>query len=85
MKKLFVPLMFADDTHIRRDGVEQYIPGCDPLTMYGTLDEAKEAAKHLSLAHPKGKVVIFEAVMVVEPRKVEFSEKVYNSSGELIV
>lgn len=85
MKKLFLPLMFNPDTYVARGNGGQYVPGCDPLSMYGTMDEAKEAAKHLSLAHPKGKVIIFEAVMMVEPRKVEFSEKVYNSSGELIV
>lgn len=85
MKKLFVPLMFTDETYVLRGNGGQYVPGCDPLTTFGTMDEAKEAAKHLSLAHPKGKVVIFEAVMVIEPRKVEFSEKVYNGSGELIV
>lgn len=55
------------------------------LTAYYTMDAAEEKAKSMSLLNPKGKVVIFEAVKVVEPRKVEFAVKSFNDSGELLV
>lgn len=84
MKKLFLPYLFDEDSAVFKDfgailfGVED-----QNLNAFFDFESAKEAARKLSLKNPKGKVVIFEANMVIEPRKVEFAEKVFTSSGEL--
>lgn len=57
----------------------------EPISGFFDIEQARTVAKDMAIKDPKGKVVIFEAMYVIEPRKVEFAEKSYNSSGELIV
>lgn len=62
-----------------------FVPGSDPWKAFEDLDDAREHAKKLSLSDPKSKVVIMTSYCVVEPRRVDFSEKLFNDQGELLV
>jgi hypothetical protein len=77
--------MFDEHTHaVDNRGRVRIIPGVEALETHATIEEAIEAAKHMSLKNPKGKVLIFEGIRIIEPRKVEFAEKSFNSAGELL-
>lgn len=83
MKKLFFPVLFDKDTSVTGgEGVKLVFP--DMTMAYFDPERAKEEAQRLALRSSKGFVIIFEARTVVEPRKVEFAEKTYNASGELV-
>ena len=61
------------------------IPTNDNFSAYHDKKVAVEKAKELAMSDPKGKVVIFKAISVIEPRSIEFSEKEFSESGELLV
>lgn len=85
MKKLYLPYLFDADTAVEKAfGAILFAEGQN-LTAFYNLEEAKEAGRKLALSSPKGKVLILETTMIIEPRRVEFAEKVYNSSGELVI
>lgn len=87
MRKLFVPVLLNKDTFVDgRDGVAKILH--DPnrvIKAFYTKDEAITEGHQLALSDPKGKVVILEASTVIEPKKVEFTQKEYNARGELLV
>jgi hypothetical protein len=61
------------------------IPGTDAWQAFHDLPSAVEAAKKMSVNNPKAQIIILESKCIIEPRKIEFAEKMYNSAGELIV
>ena len=88
MRKIFVPFLCNKNTFLEvrgGTGVKLLPNAMDILEGFFSKEEAIEAAQKLSLSDPKGKVIILESLMVVEPYKVEFIQKVYNNKGELIV
>lgn len=84
MKKLYLPLMFDERTHVANGGVTTIFAE-EAFKAFSDMDAAREEAQKLSLKNPRGKVVILESVIVIEARKIEFAEKQYNANGELIV
>lgn len=82
MKKLFLPLVFDEGVVAKAD---RYIFWPDECVAYMDLESAKEAGRKMVVGNPKAKVVILVSEMVIEPRRIEFSEKHFNSNGELIV
>jgi hypothetical protein len=85
MRKLYLPLLFNKETTVAKDEHTLFLPGDGSWKGYYTLEDAREAAKKMAMSDPKGKVVILESAVVVEPRRIEFAEKTYNAAGELIV
>ena len=85
MKKLYVPYLFDKENFVQQNGIYTLFPPSEGIKGYPDMEQALEAGRQLALRSPKSKVVIFESVMVVEPRKIEFSEKVYNDAGELVI
>lgn len=83
MKRLYLPVVFDKDTVVEVSGGAKIVFE-DAAMAYHDPEAAKEAGRKLALRSSKTKVVLFEACMVIEPRKVEFAEKEYNKSGELI-
>lgn len=84
MQKLFVPFLCDDSSLLKQPGspnMSLFVE--DGLIGYVSMDAAVEAAKLLSLKNPKGKVVILASARVVEPRRIDFVEKVFTDSGEL--
>lgn len=87
MKKLFVPVLLNKETFVEgRDEVAKILH--DPnrsIKAFYSKDAAIVEAHQLALSDPKGKVVIFESMTVIEPKKVEFTQKEFNNKGELLV
>lgn len=81
MKKLFLPVLFNGNVINQGYGAKLFIPEMDA---YFTIEQAEEKARQLALTDPSCKVVIFEAIRVIEPRKIEFATKKFNESGELV-
>lgn len=82
MKKLFLPLVFDEGVVAKQD---RYMMWPEELTAYVDLEAAKETARKMAVGNPKAKIVILSSELVIEPRRIEFSEKHFNSNGELIV
>jgi hypothetical protein len=85
MKKLYLPLIFSKNSHKADANGCRIFPGSDAFYGYFSEEKALEKAKEMSMGEPSGKVIVFEATVVVEPRKIEFAEKKYNSNGELLI
>lgn len=84
MKKLYVPFLLSKDNSLDTDvGTNFYF--ADGLKGYYKVEQALEAAKALVLKAPNAKVVIMESYSVIEPRRIDFAEKRFNGSGELVV
>ena len=82
MKKLYLPCLFSKSTVVELGASTKIlIPEMDG---FFSKEEAIMAAQKLALTDPKAKVVIFEATMVIEPRRIEFAEKTFTSDGELL-
>ena len=82
MKRLYIPILFSKEfTAVRDGGATIFHPELEAFT---TMDKAQEKAQALALTDPKSKVVIFEALSVVEPRRIEFATKKYTEGGELL-
>lgn len=84
MRKLFLPLMLDEHTYLENRNGFWVLPGSESWPAFSDMEKARAHAKDLSLKNPKGTVVVFEAMAVISPRKVEFAEKTYNTNGELI-
>lgn len=84
MKKLYLPLTFEEGNYIEKNGVFSIFCG-DALKGFVDLDKAKDEARKLSLKNPSAKIVICESVVVIEPHRLEFTEKKFNERGELII
>lgn len=85
MKKLFVPFLVNKNTFVDGRNGPSLLPLPDrALKAFYTEDEAIDEGQQLALMDPKGKVVILEAKLVIEPKKVEFIKKQYNDKGELL-
>jgi hypothetical protein len=86
MKKLFVPFLCNKETFVDGRNGPKLLPPCErALEAFSTEEAAIEAGQQMSLMDPKGKVVVFESTIVIEPKKVEFVQKRYNGKGELLV
>jgi hypothetical protein len=83
VKKLYLPLLFDEQTHVASGG-KTTIFCTEAFYAFSDMEKAREEAKRLSLKNPQGKVVILESIVVIEARRVEFAEKMYNEHGELI-
>ena len=82
---MYLPLMFNKETSVSKNWGTLIIPNTENFKAFHSKKEAIEAAKDLGMQDPKGKVVIFQAVSVIEPRSIEFSEKEFSEAGELLV
>ncbi len=76
--------MLDETNHAKFGDQIQIFPGITEFKGHFTVEIAEEAAKDLSLKFPKAKVIILESVFTIEPRKIEFVRKNYNSNGELV-
>ena len=85
MKKLWLPLLYNSETFVSNQTGGSFMPGSEVYKAFTDKGKAREFAKTLAMGNVNGKVILFEAVMVVEPRRVEFAEKSYNEGGELVV
>ena len=85
MKKLWLPLLCSKETFVADAKGGKFFGSPEPFQAYNTQEKAEEAAKALAMAHPHEKVVIFAAISMVQPSRIEFVQKEYNSAGELIV
>ena len=85
MRKIYLPLLFNKGNSIAKENGLSWLPGSEECRAYHSLDDAREAAKKLALSDPKGKVMILVSERIIEPRKVEFSEKEFTPTGELLV
>ena len=85
MKKLWLPLLCNNETYVGNNAGGSFMPGAEVYKAFTDKGKARDHAKDLAMQNVGGKVILFEAVMVVEPRRVEFAEKAYNEGGELVV
>lgn len=85
MKKIFVPFLYSKETCINTGDGRTALYVSDALVAYPSLEEAEEAGKKMVVSDPKAKVIILEAMRVVEAREVKFTVKQYNTNGELLV
>lgn len=85
MKKLYVPLLLEEGNTIQTGpkGCRMFFR--DALNGFNTKEEAIEEGQKMVLTSPKSKVVIMESSSTVEARRIEFVNKEFNSSGELVV
>lgn len=85
MKQVFLALPFDSENSIVKGWGHVYLPGLDNIHCYFDKAQLVEKAKEMGLKSPKSKIVIFQAIAVVEPRSIEFAEKQYNDRGELVI
>lgn len=85
MKKLWLPLLCNEETFLSNNVGGNFMPGSEVYKAFTDKGKARDFAKDLAMRNVGGKVILFEAIMVVEPRRVEFAEKAYNEGGELVV
>lgn len=84
MKKLYVPLLVSEDSCVsKEDGLIFF--SSDGFRTFYSAEDAKEFARRLVITNPKSKAIVAVSELVIEPRRMEFSEKKYNENGELIV
>ena len=86
MKQLWLPLLVDADNFVAQQGGGLFVPiATAEYKAFHDREKAMAFSKDLAVRHPQAKVMIFKAVGIIEPRKIEFAEKQYNDSGELIV
>lgn len=85
LKKLYLPLLLDASSHVITSKGASIFSNSDGLVAFFSLEEATEFAKQLAMGNAKGKVAMFEAIQIIEPREVVFATKHYNESGELVV
>lgn len=86
MQKLFLPILCSPEGVVAGDmGANIYAPEDGYFAGFYNMEAAKDFAKILAARSPGSKVVILESTLLIEPRRIEFSEKTYNANGEVVV